>query len=51
MKNHFSNSISITSLLALILMIVINSVNAQIVTIPINTESYTLLLQTDKNKT
>ena len=51
MKNNFSNSISTTSLLALILMIVINSVNAQIVTIPINTESYTLLLQTDNNKT
>lgn len=49
MKKYISNASSISCLLMFFLMIAVNNVNAQVVTIPINTESYTLLLQTDRN--
>ena len=49
MKKYHFYSIPSTGFLALFFMIAAPRVNAQIVTIPINTESYTILLQTDRN--
>ena len=49
MIKYLSSSLSIKSLLAVFLMTAAICLNAQIITIPINTDSYTLLLQTDRN--
>ena len=49
MNKYLSNSITISGVLAIFLTIAAIGVNAQTVTIPINTDSYTLLLQTDRN--